>query len=270
MGFIKFISTRQHGPICTKYAKVESVKENRMKIFDQLNISHNQLIRIDIGHNLSLLEITDENKHLWQNLVGKYTRDVMPKYDGIICTVKDIVLEVNVADSGVYIFNHEKYDIIALINSGRTGSIAKILEKAVKRMAEISSCELNEFVKGLHVEMAPSICAKNYIVDYILVDRESVDEWKKYIGTEKFHVIDYMYSDKVKMVFTDKNDKLKLDFIGFNKKQLLDLNIPEQNIVISDICTYESNDYPSYTKYVEGKADDGRFMVLAVMKNNSE
>lgn len=267
VGFIKFISSRKDGPICTKYAKVDVVRENRQKVFDKLNISHKNLIRVDIGHNLSLLEITKENEDIWSDLVGKYTRDVLPKYDGIICTIKDIVLEVNAADSGVYIFNHNKYDIIALINSGRNGSIEKILESAVKRMAEIVEVPLNEFVKGLQVEMAPAICAKNYVVDYILVDRNKVSEWKDFVGTEKYNVIDYMNSDKVKMVFENKNDKLKLDFIGYNKKILLDIGIPESNITISQICTYDSTDYPSYTKYVEGKEPDGRFMVIATMTN---
>ena len=43
------------------------------------------------------------------------------------------------------------------------------------------------------------------------------------------------------------------------------IKIDETNIKISEICTYEHKDFPSYYKYLKGLDNDGRFMVLSSM-----
>jgi hypothetical protein len=46
---------------------------------------------------------------------------------------------------------------------------------------------------------------------------------------------------------------------------LLDLGLPRENLNISDICTFESDQYPSHYKFEHLGTQNGRFIVAAWM-----
>ncbi|MBT3407895.1 polyphenol oxidase family protein [Candidatus Woesearchaeota archaeon] len=265
MRLLNFVSNNLNGPIDIRYGTLPDVELNRNKIFSNLDLDQNNLIKLNVQNKSEVLFLINENRDEWQKHMGVWQRGNGLKCDAIITNIKNLILECNPGDCGIYTLFHNNYNLMAMVHSGRQGSIEKILKKTIEKMAKYVKVDIKDFTKQLCVDMSPAIKGKNYIIDYLILDRFEITNWMDFLGCESLDLIDYPNSSKVKLVFSEVNKKIKFDFIGFNKKLLLNLGVDETNIKISEICTYEHKDFPSYYKYLKGLDNDGRFMVLSSM-----
>ena len=102
---------------------------------------------------------------------------------------------------------------IGLIHAGWRSSEKRITERTVKKMVELFGAEPQK----MFAAFGPGICPEHYEVG---------DEFRGRFGE---HV-------------GEREGKLYLDLEGFNTSVLLELGIPEENIVPSPYCTYERAD----------------------------
>ena len=141
--------------------------------------------------------------------------------DGLVSFSSNIVLTLSVADCvPVFLYDISKKGI-ALIHSGWRGTAKNIVGHAVKKFIELGSSP-----NSIIAVLGPSICSNCYEV--------GEDTANQFDETEIFKI---------------QSDKWLLDLKFAIKKQLSRLHVPIKNIIISDICTFESKECESYRKH---------------------
>ncbi len=149
--------------------------------------------------------------------------------DAIITDKKNIGLAVSVADcTPIFIYEKEK-QFIAGVHSGWRGTQKQILRLAIEKMISEFDCK----PENLFVYVGPSISQKNYEV-----------------GGEVAELFDSKY-------ITMKDDKFFLDVKSVNYDILKTFNIPDNQIQVSNLCTYGMKNFlHSYRgdKEISGRA----------------
>lgn len=154
--------------------------------------------------------------------------------DSLITKTKNLGLAISTADcTNIYLYDSEQR-IIAAVHSGWLGTEKKILEKTVLKMKSFGSNPNNVFAY-----FGPSICQNNYEV-----------------GKEFLEKFDQKY-------MLPKGKKFLLDLKSANKDMLLYCGIPEEQIEISGICSFEN---PQFHSYRRDKHKSGRALGVIAMK----
>lgn len=158
--------------------------------------------------------------------------------DALITREKNLGLAISSADCTA-IFLYDKVNkVIAGVHSGWRGTEKKILEKTVNKMFS----EFDSKPENLIVFIGPSVSQKNYEV-----------------GEEVAEKFDNRYILK-------QNGSLYLDVAKVNYDMLINANILQTNIEVSDLCSFAEADLlHSYRR--EGKKS-GRAWGIIAMKEN--
>jgi len=149
--------------------------------------------------------------------------------DALITNKPMTGLAISTADcTPIFIYDKNK-KVIAGVHSGWRGTEKRILGKTVSILIDKFGC----LPSGLLVFIGPSISCENYEVG------EEV--------ASKFH---NKYSTK------KENGKYLLDVKKVNYDLLLEAGVPEENIELSDVCSYGNDNLHSYRrdKEVSGRA----------------
>lgn len=156
--------------------------------------------------------------------------------DALITQVPEIALAISSADCAAIFIYDTKNKIIAAVHSGWKGTYKKILKKTLHLMFK----NFHSNPKNLFAYIAPSISQKNYEV------REDVAS-----------LFDSKYLKKI-------DSKIFLDIKKANEDMLIENGIPEKQIEISELCSYEEkNLLHSYRR--DGKYS-GRALGLIAMR----
>lgn len=157
--------------------------------------------------------------------------------DALITNKTNIGLAISVADcTPVFIYDKEN-KIISAVHSGWRGTVKKIVKKVLSNL----SFHYKSKPENLIVFIGPSISQKNYEV-----------------GTDVAVLFDQKYL-KV------ENQRLYLDVTSVNKDFLLDFGVPEENIEISNLCTYEEKEL--LHSFRRDKDKSGRMMGIIALKD---
>lgn len=156
--------------------------------------------------------------------------------DALVTQEKNILVGVLTADCVPILLYEPVKKIIASIHAGWRGTLVNIVHKTVYTMKQTFQAVPPEMIACI----GPSISAGNYEVGY-----EILSKFMK------------QYPD-LTVTFQNKNDgKGYLDLKEINKIQLLNEGVKEENIEISEICTFSSSDL-FYSARKEG-FNTGRF-----------
>lgn len=170
------------------------------------------------------------------NYVENYVTDL--EGDSLITKSQNLGLAISTADcTNIYLYDSEQ-KIIAAVHSGWLGTEKKILEKTVIQMKELGTNP-----KNIYAYFGPSICQKSYEV-----------------GSEFLNKFDKRY-------MLPKGEKFLLDLKSANKNMLQNFGVPEGQIEISDICSFENSEFHSYRR---DKNNSGRAFGVIVMKDENE
>ena len=154
--------------------------------------------------------------------------------DGMFCDMHNQNLWIYSADCMPIFFADKRKRIVAAIHCGRKGLEKKIIKNLVKIFDNLGTSK-----EDLLVAIGPSISKKNY-----LIDKKTAQEfYKKVKYQEKITSPnnDEILSNLKTLVKDEKQDLIPLDLKKYAYIQLLKENIPNTNIDISSLCTYESN-----------------------------
>ncbi len=167
------------------------------------------------------------------NFVEKFKDNLIG--DSLITKIPNLGLAISPADcTNIYLYDpFEK--VIAAVHSGWTGSEKRILELTTKKLVKDFLCK----PQNLFAYFGPSISRKNYEV-----------------GKEFYQKFDKKYLTKF-------GKKYLLDLKQVNKDMLLNFGIPESQIEISDICSFEDERFHSYRR---DKENSGRALGVIAMK----
>jgi YfiH family protein len=136
--------------------------------------------------------------------------------DGLITNVPNIALAILTADCLPIVLYHQTKDVVAVLHAGWKGLAANIISKAIDALKNKFNCN----VSGLHVLIGPGINQENYEVGQEVVDA--------------FTTKPYFHTDCVK-----EKAKPHLDIKLLAKLEAEYNGIPEENIEISPLCTFQ-------------------------------
>ena len=185
----------------------------------------------DINDNNCVLNQIHSNKIIFGSQT-KLNKEI--EADGVICDSKDQNLWIYTADCMPILFADKVKRSVAAIHCGRKGLENKIIKNLIIEFDNLGSRR-----GDLIVAIGPSISKKNY-----LVDRKTLKDFYKniYFNKEKNSKIgeinEYSYEN-----YTQFENKFSntLDLRKYAYNELLEANIPNINIDISNLCTYDSN-----------------------------
>ncbi len=139
-------------------------------------------------------------------------------------------------------FADKKNRYVAALHCGRKGLEKKIIKNLVKFFDNLGTSRNN-----LLVAIGPAISKENY-----LVDKKTLIEFLRKAENKKLTL--NLTKTKKNFYFNDLNNLkvqnlYQLDLKRFAYRQLLNENIPNKNIDISNLCTYElENEFNSWRR----------------------
>jgi hypothetical protein len=194
---------------------------------DEKSVSKNrQDFFFMLGLNLENVIVQKQIHSDIVNVVTKFRSGI--EGDALITSTKNLGLAISTADcTNIFLYDSSQ-EIIAAVHSGWAGTEKKILKKTVDIMIN----EYSTNPKNLFVYLGPSICKDNYEV-----------------GTEFINKFESKY-------LSDKGEKYLLDLKQANKDMLLNSGLRENQIEISEICSFGNEQYQSYRrdKDISGRA----------------
>ena len=196
----------------------EAVDANYKLICDSIGFSWEDLVATDQVHETIVRVVTDEDKGKGIIKEREYSG-----VDGLITNKKGVPLVTYYADCVPLYLVDVKNKAIGLSHSGWRGTVKRMGEQTIKAMKENFGTNPHDLV----VLIGPSICNECY-------------EVSEDVAVEFRNVFD---EDALKTILYDKeNGKYDLNLWEANRRIFLDMNIPEENIIVSEICTCCNSD----------------------------
>ena len=187
--------------------------------------------RLNLNNNNCVLNQIHSN----QVVFGSNTQEKeRVEADGIVCDKYNQNLWIYTADCMPILFADKTKRLVAAVHCGRKGLENKIIRNLIKIFYD-KGCSKEDIL----VAIGPSISKKHYLLD----NKTLQDFYKKVASKESISFSDSMersLNSKESVKFK-KNDLITLDLKNCAYIQLLNENISNTNIDISNLCTYESN-----------------------------
>ena len=193
---------------------------------------HRQIIAENIGFSPEMLAVPEQihsAEIIYIDTPGEYIGT-----DGLITDNPEIILIIKVADCvPVYIYE-PRSQLIGLVHSGWRGTADGIVSNAIRKILKMGANK-----KEVNIFLGPAICFCCYEVDMDVADNINKNAKRKM-----------------------KNGKWKVGLREHIYIQLTKMGIPSKNIMISDICTFQSSDCHSYRRDGEKSGRMYAFMGL--------
>lgn len=220
-----------------KYTKVgDKVKEYMDDILNKNNIYPDEIFSAVQVHSNNIRDTSIDN--FKDFAFGKN----IDNCDALITTKAKQALVIKYADCTPIILYDKSKKILCAIHSGWRGTVNKISEDVINKLIK----EYNSDPSDIYAYIGPSVDSDLYDVGYDV-----------YEAFKDFKFRDEFFKAK-------NNDKFLLDMKGINKKILLENNIMEDHIHISDKNTLSNEKFHSARR--EGKIY-GLNMTLVMMKD---
>ncbi len=143
--------------------------------------------------------------------------------DGMVTTQKGLALAIRHADCQAAIFYDRKNHVLANVHAGWRGNVQHIYHRTLEKMKQITDTKPEDVIACISPSLGPTFAE---FVNYKTEFPESF--WK----------------------YQDENNHFNLWKIA--KDELLELNIPEEQIEIASICTYiNEGDFFSFRRVRE-------------------
>ena len=149
--------------------------------------------------------------------------------DAVITKETGILVGVRVADCVPVLLYEKTKGIIGAIHAGWRGTAEAILKKTIKAVVDIFACS----EENIFIAIGPAIRWCCYHVDFDVMNAVSLATGEG----------DYLIN---------KGGKCCLDLSQANKYQALSMRIPEENIWLSDECTFCNPDKFYSYRYARG------------------
>jgi len=215
-------------------------KKNLKSFLDALRVDIKNVVFPEQVHGSSVVTIDDSKKKHILNA------------DGLITNKKNVFLGIVTADCLPIIFYDEKMGIVGIAHAGYKGILKGILKNMV-----LSFKKLRSDAKDILVGIGPAIGVCCYDVSY-----ERIKIFDKLLNADgdsgRSRQVGIARMTKIHQV---RNEKHFLDLKNIAKQIFISEGILEENIEVSDICTYD-NIKNFYSFRGEGPKNFGEFATI--------
>lgn len=194
----------------------ENVTENYRRLCSAIDVRFENLVASVQDHHTFVRRVTSKEKG-----IGIYKPRDLESVDALITNEKEVALVTYFADCTPLLFVDTENKAVGAAHAGWRGTVGKIGEETVRRMGE----EFGTNPRNIIATIGPAINKCCYEVD------EPV--------AEKFRELNL---DSDKFIFPKSSGKYMIDLIETNRQILVSLGIPNENIVLSDVCTRCNHD----------------------------
>jgi len=229
-------STIDDGNMSCTYGGEDEVVANRKKFLTKWGLGLEDCVMMDLNHGVSVSVIEESDKGKAMDSCGI---DGIQS-DSFITSTPGVYLFLLTADCLPLTLYDPGKKVLALVHLSRMTTGGKLVQKTIEVMRNKWEVDAGDIL----VWGDPSISKSSYKLDFFT---EGVDVWGDFV---------------VKM----PDGKVSVDVIGFNRKQLLDMGVKENNIDISDIDTFKSSTYFSHYRSSRTGEREGRFVTVAGIK----
>jgi polyphenol oxidase len=161
--------------------------------------------------------------------------------DALITNEPGIFICVQTADCVPVLMYDPQKKVVASVHAGWRGTVSKIVQKTIEKMTEKYDCNPKDIVAGI----GPSIHMHAYEIGLEIVEAVQTN----------FNNSDTLLKPSL------KTDRAYFDLWEANKTVLLECGVPEENIEVMGLCSFEHADL-FYSARRDG-TDTGR-MVSAI------
>lgn len=166
--------------------------------------------------------------------------------DGLITDERGIILATSHADCTPIFMLDKAHHAIAMVHSGWRGTVARISSNALREMQAEFGTEAGDVIAVI----GPCICARCYEVG------EEVAEAMRPVADD-----DQAFQ---RMAFYKGSGKYMLDLKEANRLILIKSGVKSENIVISDMCTFENRElFYSHRRMGAHRGQNMAFIALA-------
>ena len=163
---------------------------------------------------------------------SKSQKETKIKADGLLGDKINQHLWIYTADCMPILFADKRKRYTAAIHCGRRGLEKKIIKNILKIFDRKGSMK-----EDILVAIGPSISRKNYLVNKKILNEFYKNAESGLMGEKN----NENKSDSEAFKYLEDQSLINLDLKEFAHIQLSNENIPNNNIDISNLCTYESN-----------------------------
>ena len=245
---IAFSTTRQGGYSEGNYGQfninrycgdsAEAITQNRQALCQLLDINDSRLL---MPHQVHLTKIaTVDDDFLSLDSDGRQQR--LEGVDAIMTNIAGVCIGVSTADCIPVLLYDSMHHAACAVHAGWRGTLARIVEKAVKAMTETYGTNPIDIV----AQIGPGI------------------------GLDSFEVGDEVYDAFAQAgfdmaVICQKQVKWHINLPACNKLQLIATGVTPAHITMSDICTYKAHD--TFFSARRLGINSGRIYTAIVMKS---
>jgi len=202
----------------------EAVRENYRRVCSLMGVGIDDCVVTNQVHGKVVRVVTEADKHACMSKTPY-------EADGVVTSVKGLPIICFVADCVPVLLWDGVNSVAGAVHCGWKSSVADILGEAVEKM-----CSLGAEVKHIRAAMGAAIgkcCFET--------DDDVPQAVEKYLGGD------------TEGLFVKREDgKTLVDLRGANKRRLMQLGVPEENIDISEECTMCSHEKYWSHRYTKG------------------
>lgn len=216
----------------------EAITQNRQALCQLLRIDDSRLL---MPHQVHLTEIaTIDHDFLSLDSDGRQQR--LEGVDAIMTNIAGVCIGVSTADCIPVLLYDSMHHAACAVHAGWRGTLARIVEKAVKAMTETYGTNSIDIV----AQIGPGI---------------SLDSFE--VGDEVYDAFAQAGFDMA--AICQKQVKWHINLPACNKLQLIATGVTPAHITMSDICTYKSHD--TFFSARRLGINSGRIYTAIVMKS---
>jgi len=228
-------SEEKDGNMSSKHAGEETGSKNRKSFLEKHLLDYNNFVYMSLSIEANFTVIESKEDFNESKMVN-----------GVITKNKNLVLGLVTADCAPIVMYDKEQKVLALLHGGMFNVDGGILEKIISQMQ--SSFETNP--KDILVYIGPSIRAESYKYNGNILSKLKTD------------------SEIRKTLIKDKKDwyEYRIDVPQAIKSILIKEGIKEENILDSEIDTYQDERYASHVYSWDHNLPEFRFLTVAKIK----
>ena len=228
-----FSSTRQGGHSTGRYGEFNinrycgddeaHIRQNRALLCRQLGISDNHLI---MPHQVHGSEVTIVDNDFLK-LSGEERQQRLEGVDALMTDVPEVCIGVSTADCIPVLLYDAVQHVIAAIHAGWRGTVKRIVEKTIAAMTTKYGTE----AFNLQAQIGPGIHLESFEVGDEVYETFAEAGFAMETISRKYPAHD-----------GSAIEKWHIDLPECNRQQMLSCGIPDGQIAVSEICTYQHHE----------------------------
>ena len=238
-GITAFSSMREGGVSTGRYGEFninrycgdsdEAIRKNREALCRLLDITDDRLLMPHQVHKAEIA-VVDEQRDI--DLEG---------YDALMTNVEEVCIGVSTADCIPVLLYDPRQRAVCAVHAGWRGTVMRIVEQSIARMTEVYGTNPADLI----AQIGPGI------------------------HLESFEVGDEVYEAFMKAGFdmeqiSRRDEKWHIDLPECNRLQLMEAGVPEHQISVSPVCTFQQSD--TYFSARRLGIDSGRIFTGIILR----